>query len=385
MRLRSCWLLLGLLRWHAAIAFAHPPAGIARLRVSPSPPARVRTGWAVLSADGAEPAVTRSGSVQADGAAPSTSSAAMAPWLLVLMVFIHVLSNSLTAQAVPTAMLAALQNDRVRTAYFLGRISACGALIDILVAPQLGRLSDAVGRKLLLVLLPCISLCCRSVAALNPSIAVLAAVRILSATISSGYMVSLRASLADRHRWQTEVLTGRLGLISAASGAAHAGGMLLGGHLVARGLRWPYVTSVLLLSCLVPLIFFGLRESLPRESRTAFRWRAPGISFLGLFQNGRNLRSLCSISALQTLSISMGDTWQVFARELRGWGSVQCGLYGSLTGLGSMVSALLVRARAQCWQCACSTMQRAVGSGQWATGSGQWAVGSGQWAVGSGQ
>jgi len=41
--------------------------------------------------------------------------------------------------------------------------------------------------------------------------------------------------------------------------------------------------------------------------------------------------------------MSMGDTWQVFARELRGWGAEQCGLFGSLSGLGHSFAALHTR------------------------------------------
>ncbi|KAL1518429.1 hypothetical protein AB1Y20_002723 [Prymnesium parvum] len=269
------------------------------------------------------------------------------PWLLLAMVFTHVLSNALLSQAVPTAMLGAMKNDRVATAHALGRLSACGAMIDILVAPQLGRLSDAIGRKPLLIALPCIALLLRSVAASFPSIAVIAPIKAMSATLSSGFLLSLRASLADQYRKDTETLTGRLGLISAANGAAHAGGLFLGGQLVARSLRLPYAASSALLGILVSLLLLRLRESLPRAQRIAFRWRTPAFSFVRLFRSGPSLRRLASISTLQTISISMGDTWQVFARELRGWGAVECGQYGSLTGLGSMLSALLVKRSVQ--------------------------------------
>ena len=54
----------------------------------------------------------------------------------------------------------------------------------------------------------------------------------LSAVISATYMVSLRAALADGHRTDPPALTGRLGLVSAASGAAYALGMFSGGQLV---------------------------------------------------------------------------------------------------------------------------------------------------------
>ena len=62
-----------------------------------------------------------------------------------------------------------------------------------------------------------------------------------------------------------------------------------------------------------------------------------------LFSSGPELRGLSAVHALQTLSIAMGDTWQVFSREMRGWGASECGLFGSLSGAGAMVAALLSR------------------------------------------
>lgn len=181
--------------------------------------------------------------------APSTSpdryvSTPMARWLLVLMVFISVLSNALISQAVPTALLEAYGNDRIRTARMLGRLSSCGALVDVLLTPQLGRLSDTIGRRPLMLVAPCMALMLRAAAAWRPGIALLMCLRVLGTTLTSTYLVCLRASLADAHRFEgTGKLTGRLGLMQASNGAAYALGMLLGGQLVARHIRLPYAAS----------------------------------------------------------------------------------------------------------------------------------------------
>ena len=119
--------------------------------------------------------------------------------------------------------------------------------------------------------------------------------------------------------------------------------MLLGGQLVARHIRLPYAASATLLGLLVPLVFLFFRETLTPEQRVPFRWRPPGLGFVRLFSSGPELRGLSAVHALQTLSIAMGDTWQVFSRELRGWGASECGLFGSLSGAGAMVAALLSR------------------------------------------
>ena len=84
----------------------------------------------------------------------------------------------------------------------------------------------------------------RAAAACRPGIANLMALRVLGTTLTSTYLVCLRASLADAHRFEgTGKLTGRLGLMQASNGAAYALGMLLGGQLVARHIRLPYAAS----------------------------------------------------------------------------------------------------------------------------------------------
>ena len=264
-------------------------------------------------------------------------------WLLLTMVFLHVLSNALIAQALPTALRRSFSEDLVRTATTLGRLGSAAAFLDILITPQLGRLSDTIGRKPLLVVAPIFGCLCRAAVATNPSTPFLIGVKVTGGVLSATYMVAIKAALADKHKRDAPTLTGRLGLLSAASGGAYAIGMYAGGELVARQLRYPYLTSAVLLGSLVPLVTFAFRETLPKSKRVPFRFREPAIGFLRLFRNGPTLRGLASVNALQQISISMGDTWQVFARELRGWGSQSTGLFGSLTGLGAMVTALMVR------------------------------------------
>lgn len=264
-------------------------------------------------------------------------------WLLLCMVFFHVLSNALIAQALPKALRLALGGDLVKTATTLGTYGSLAALLDILITPQLGRLSDTIGRKPLLLAAPCVGLLARFVVTIYPATPVLILVKVLSGVVSATYMVTLRAALADGHRHDAPTLTGRLGLVSAASSAAYAFGMFSGGQLVNWRLRLPYGLAAASLALLVPLVALRYDESLPPGERVPFKPREPGFGWVRLFSSGPTLRGLVSVNALQLVSVSMGDTWQVFARELRGWGSAQCGLFGSLTGAGGMVASLLVR------------------------------------------
>ena len=265
-------------------------------------------------------------------------------WLLVAMVFLHVLANAVIAQALPTALRRSFTENLVRTATTLGQLGSCAAFLDILISPQLGRLSDTIGRKPLLLGAPCVGFCVRAAAGSFATTRSFVAVKVLNGVISATYMVAVRAALADRFvRTDAATFTGRLGLVSASSCASYAIGMAVGGLLAARHLRYPYAVSAGLLLSLVVLIAVAFKETLPESERVPFVPREPGLGFLRLFRSGQTLRGLCSINALQQISISMGDTWQVFARELRGWGSEQCGLFGSLTGAGGMVASLLAR------------------------------------------
>ena len=123
--------------------------------------------------------------------------------------------------------------------------------------------------------------------------------------------------------------------MSAASGAAYALGMLIGGHLVARALWLPYAASAMLLFCLAPLLWSRSVETLPKDQRATFGWQLPAVSFLRLFRSGGTLRGLSSVHALQTLSMSMGDTWQ--ARTSQSFGAQ----FGAI--LSDALSPLLFR------------------------------------------
>ena len=278
-----------------------------------------------------------------DDSAPLVPRTTVPRALLLAMVFLHVLANALIAQALPQALRIAKNNDLVRTATALGKLGSIAALLDILITPQLGRLSDTIGRKPLLIGAPILGCLVRAAVALRPATPFLVAVKVLGGVISATYMVAMRAALADGHRDDPPTLTGRLGLVSAASGGAYAIGMYAGGELVARQLRLPYAVSASLLGILAILVCFGFRETHRPAARVPFRPKAPAVGFVRLFTSGGTLRGLCTVNALQLCTVSMGDTWQVFARQLRGWEAAQCGLFGSLTGLGGMLASLCVR------------------------------------------
>jgi len=177
----------------ASLALLAPPIASRPAAAAPALTARPRTLHPQLTA-AAPPPPPAAAELRTP---PPSPPPAFPAWLLVTVVFMHVLANAVIAQALPTALLSGLGNDRVRTARLLGRLSSLAALLDIVVTPQLGRLSDTIGRRPLLLAAPCVTLVVRCLAAARPQVAVLILVKLLSATVSSTYMVSLRAAVAD--------------------------------------------------------------------------------------------------------------------------------------------------------------------------------------------
>lgn len=258
---------------------------------------------------------TRAPLVGSASGASSPAASTTPSWLIVLMTFTHVLANALIAQAVPTALLAAFNNDRVRTARALGRLASCAALLDIVLAPQLGRISDTIGRRPLLLAAPAVALCFRSAAALFPLTAVLVGVKLMATTISSTYMVALKASLADQYKDDAEALTGKLGLVSSSSGGAYALGMYFGGYLVKRKVQLPYFASASMLAVLLAVGSCFYKETLPLEARVPFGFRPPAFGFLRLFRSGRTLRRLSAVSALQVAFFSSPQIFPIVPRS----------------------------------------------------------------------
>ena len=194
----------------ASLALLAPPIASRPAAAAPALTARPRTLHPQLTAAAAPPPPPAATDLRTPPPAPPPAFPA---WLLVTVVFMHVLANAVIAQALPTALLSGLGNDRVRTARLLGRLSSLAALLDIVVTPQLGRLSDTIGRRPLLLAAPCVTLVVRCLAAARPQVAVLILVKLLSATVSSTYMVSLRAAVADTFKCDAQIKSAQDGAI----------------------------------------------------------------------------------------------------------------------------------------------------------------------------
>ena len=218
--------------------------------------------------------------------------------------------------ALPPALRASgLQPAQV--ALTLGRLGSLSALFEVMLSGYFGRLSDAIGRKPLLLAAPAFTVLARAMVVCNPSLPVLLGARFATTLVVPMYWLAYQAACADcygKNATQLAVLGSR---IQAAMGFGYALSSLLGGPLAARDIRYAYAASCTLGCAVVACIGFGLRETLPPSRRVPYRsGKGSGspLAFLNLFRRGLLAAKLNLCVVLQSLTNGMGDLWQVSTR-----------------------------------------------------------------------
>jgi DHA1 family tetracycline resistance protein-like MFS transporter len=225
----------------------------------------------------------------------------------------------------------------------VGWLIATFALAQLVAAPLLGALSDRVGRR------PVILLSCAGIAAnylllaWAPSLAWLFVGRLL-AGITAANAPAASAYIADVT--PPEERARRFGLLGAMFGVGFVLGPAFGGMLGDIHIRLPFLASAGLAGANALYGLLVLPESLPRDRRVPFSWRAADpVSGLRLLAADPMLRRLGL--AWASLWFSLGAIQSVFvlSNTLRfGWGPGQNGLVLALSGLsGAVVQGLLVR------------------------------------------
>ena len=245
-----------------------------------------------------------------------------------------------------TALAPALAGsglDPVRVAVVLGRIGSTSALLEVVLSGSLGRYSDRVGRKPLLLAAPLVTIIARSLVVLKPDVSVLVAARLVSSFAVPVYWLAFQASVADVYGGDATRYAVLGSRIQAAMGLGYAVASLVGGRLAARDVRLAYGASAFLGCCVLALVS-SAPETRPASKITTTEKRPPAfqpLAFRRLFMRGPRFARLNAVVLLQSLTNGMGDLWQVLARELRQWGAAQCGRFAAAAGCASTLGTLL--------------------------------------------
>lgn len=217
----------------------------------------------------------------------------------------------------------------------IGALLATSFVIQLLVSPRWGALSDRVGRRPVFVGCQVLSALALLVYGSADTYLLLLVSRVLSGLGSANVAVA-QAYLADLT--SAEGRAAGMGRVSAAVSAGLIGGPALGGFLAhSGGNRLVGFVGAGLSAFGAVLAFFAMRRipPLPREGEIKRPWRAIDLSLLGRYPSIRPL-ILVSVVASFALATLEGTFGRLIARTL-GYGEREFGIvfsYESLLTVG---------------------------------------------------
>jgi len=210
------------------------------------------------------------------------------------------------------------------------------ALMQFVFAPVLGNLSDAIGRRPVILISLLGAGLDYLLLAYAPNLWWLFIGRVISG-ITGANITAAYAYIADVS--PPEMRAKNFGLIGACFGAGFVFGPALGGLLAEYGLRTPFLAAAILnlLNCAYG--FLVLPESHPIERRRAFDWRRANplgsLRVLGKFPIVLGLTATLALMSLAHQAFP--STWVLYMQYRFDWGARENGYSLALVGLTSIV------------------------------------------------
>ena len=272
--------------------------------------------------------------------------AAAMPFIM-LATLIDMMSIGLIIPVLP-ALVGEFTGSQADQAFWYGVMTFAFGLANFFASPFLGALSDAHGRRPVLLL----GFCGMAVSFLATAVAtamwMLVAVRLVSGAMQANMSVG-NAYVADIT--PPEGRAKRFGMLGAMFGLGFILGPVMGGLLGAIDLRLPFLAagSLALLNLLYG--YFVLPESLPAERRRAFHWKAanPVSSLRGLAQL-KGARPLVAVIACTGLAqFVLYTCWVLYTTFKFGWGPLENGWSLAAVGIVSVIVQGLLLGRLLRW------------------------------------
>jgi DHA1 family tetracycline resistance protein-like MFS transporter len=251
---------------------------------------------------------------------------------IVVTVLLDMIGIGIIIPVLPKLVTTLYGSDLSAGSRVFGWFVASYALMQFLFSPVLGNLSDAYGRRRVLL----ISLLGGGVdyllMAFSPDLKWLFVGRVISG-ITGANIAAANAYIADVSPPAERAKN--FGLIGACFGAGFILGPALGGVLGEYGLRVPFMAAALLALLNTLYGFFVLPESLAPEHRRRFDWsRVNPLASLRALGRFPVVLGLTATILLERLAHdSLPSTWVLFTTYRFGWTEAQNGLSLALVGL----------------------------------------------------
>jgi len=270
--------------------------------------------------------------------------------LLVVLsvVYIDMLGIGLAFPVLPKLIEQFEGGDVSQTSYVYGLLAAAYALMQFLLAPLLGALSDRYGRRPV-ILLALVGMGINYVLlAFAPTLALFALGRMIAGAFGATFTAA-GAYLADIT--PPEKRAQSFGLIGAAFGFGFITGPVIGGPLGDIDLRLPFLIAAVLSLADFVFAFFALPESLAPANRKPFDWRhANPVGALRAVGRYGSVLGLMAIFVLAMFANRVAEmTWVLFTSYRFGWSNTQTGLSLGMVGVmfivgqGGLVRVLVPR------------------------------------------
>jgi MFS transporter, DHA1 family, tetracycline resistance protein len=254
-----------------------------------------------------------------------------AKYFVLITVLLDSMGIGLIIPVMPQILKRFVEDSHLQSVYF-GYFTAIYALVQFFAAPILGNLSDAYGRRPVLLVSLLGSAIDYILMAFAPHLFVLFLGRIISGFTAATHSVaaSCMADVSD-----TNSRAANFGLIGAGFGLGFIFGPALGGLLTSFGETAPFVASAVL--CFFNFLFgaFVLPETLKPENRRKFKMSGLN-SFKSLYEIYKVL-PMPSLYICYFLLFLAGNVhpsnWTLYTMKKFNWSSVDVGLSLSVVGI----------------------------------------------------
>ncbi len=256
------------------------------------------------------------------------------PFLFVLgTVMIDAMGIGLVLPIMPQLIVEVQGGSLASAAVWGGILSTAFAAMQFLFGPVLGNLSDAYGRRIVLLVSLFVMALDYVVMALAGSIWLLLAGRIVGGITAATHSTAA-AFMADISKPHEKAAN--FGLLGAAFGVGFVLGPMMGGVLAEFGTRAPFWAAAGLSALGFLLGLLVMPETVTKENRRPFQWRrANPAGSLKAIAALPGIRPLLWVYFLYSVSIYVYPAiWSYFTLERFGWSPQMIGLSLAVYGMG---------------------------------------------------